>query len=372
ALVYVTGGFAFADVDFCAADRSGGSGDTPRGRDCRTGRGDDPEKIQDSEVLTGFTAGTGVEVKLTEALSAKAEYIYVDLGRETFTTNERPDDAESVSTNVNLHVFRAGLNYNFGRRGVMAAGDVHDHAYDWSGFYVGVSGGVAGVDTTMVDLDEGVFEDEGMMVDLSSIDGIYGIQVGYNRQLRNIVLGLEADFSGTTYDQTELLSDSTDDKRPDILASAELNWLSTLRAKAGLAVGNTLLYVTGGLAIAEVDYCGADRNGANDASDRFPGGCRTVKDPDNAAKIAGNEILTGFTAGTGFEMKLTEALSLKSEYLYVGLDREILRNNDRGIAMGSEEGPGPESMTLDTDMHLFRVGLNYRFGRHSKELEPLK
>ncbi len=45
----------------------------------------------------------------------------------------------------------------------------------------------------------------------------------------------------------------TCDGRPDdSYASADINWLATVRARAGFTTGSMLIYGTGGLAIADV------------------------------------------------------------------------------------------------------------------------
>ncbi len=54
----------------------------------------------------GWTAGAGVEAKLSGPWSAKIEYLYVDLGHDGTTT---PGADASFTTNI----VRAGINYKF-------------------------------------------------------------------------------------------------------------------------------------------------------------------------------------------------------------------------------------------------------------------
>ena len=54
---------------------------------------------------TGWTLGAGVEYAFTPSLSAKAEYLYVDLGSST----PLPGDNVELKT----HVVRGGLNWRF-------------------------------------------------------------------------------------------------------------------------------------------------------------------------------------------------------------------------------------------------------------------
>jgi outer membrane immunogenic protein len=67
----------------------------------------------------GWTAGAGVEYAFTDALSVKAEYLYVNLGDETFTVIDRiqfPNDALFYRFDAEAHVVRAGLNFRFATR----------------------------------------------------------------------------------------------------------------------------------------------------------------------------------------------------------------------------------------------------------------
>ncbi|WP_294541145.1 outer membrane beta-barrel protein [uncultured Rhodoblastus sp.] len=57
----------------------------------------------------GFTLGVGVEYAITPHITAKAEYLYVSLGTNSYF-NSTPNYT-SVGTNLNL--LRAGVNYKF-------------------------------------------------------------------------------------------------------------------------------------------------------------------------------------------------------------------------------------------------------------------
>jgi outer membrane immunogenic protein len=69
----------------------------------------------------GWTAGIGGEYALMNGWSIKAEYLYVDLGRASVSTNSLNAPIGAVSTNVFTHtvdlrsnIARVGLNYKFG------------------------------------------------------------------------------------------------------------------------------------------------------------------------------------------------------------------------------------------------------------------
>ncbi len=84
ALVYGTGGIAFADSSV----------------DLPTGQADD--------TLTGFTVGGGVEVELFDNFTARAEYLYSDFGTSSGTAGGAP-----YAYSFDGHTLRAGVTYRF-------------------------------------------------------------------------------------------------------------------------------------------------------------------------------------------------------------------------------------------------------------------
>ncbi|ADP72495.1 porin [Rhodomicrobium vannielii ATCC 17100] len=158
----------------------------------------------------------------------------------------------------------------------------------WTGFYAGLNVGYGWNDD-------------------ADADGIIGGgQIGYNWQgafgTSPLVLGVETDIQGSD------IKNDNDDK---------LNYFGTVRGRLGYALGNSLVYATGGFAYGEFD--GADKTS------------------------------TGYTVGGGVEHKFTPNLSVKAEYLYTDLG-----DNDSDNA----------------DFNTVRVGLNYHFG--ATGYEPLK
>lgn len=60
----------------------------------------------ESKNQVGWTLGAGVEAALTQHVSMKAEYLYVDFNRKTYP-------AAGFRADENMHVGRIGLNYRF-------------------------------------------------------------------------------------------------------------------------------------------------------------------------------------------------------------------------------------------------------------------
>jgi outer membrane immunogenic protein len=88
-LIYAAGGFARGELE-AWDDLTNASGHSAR---------------------NGWTAGGGIELQLASNLSAKLEYLYVDLG-SAHLFDVVPGIPETVSFKTNL--LRLGLNYRFG------------------------------------------------------------------------------------------------------------------------------------------------------------------------------------------------------------------------------------------------------------------
>lgn len=62
----------------------------------------------------GWTVGAGLEYALTDNLSFKTEYLFVDLGDKTLLAVDTGRVAANLKVDTRFHVVRAGLNYRFG------------------------------------------------------------------------------------------------------------------------------------------------------------------------------------------------------------------------------------------------------------------
>jgi outer membrane immunogenic protein len=104
-LLYGTGGLAVTD-----ARLSNAAAVTPPGPAAGASTS--------SQTLTGWTAGGGVEWALSRNWTLKGEYLYVNFGSLSTTTNlagagfANPDTF-TTSAKLNAHIARAGVNYRF-------------------------------------------------------------------------------------------------------------------------------------------------------------------------------------------------------------------------------------------------------------------
>ncbi|MGH8499784.1 MAG: outer membrane protein [Methylococcales bacterium] len=184
----------------------------------------------------------------------------------------------------------------------------------WDGLYTGVHAEYLWGDpsiggTTLIASDE--------------FDGFAGgIIGGYNHVFDQFLVGVEADVA---------LSDADGSAEPipgSEGLTVDLDWLATIRARAGLVHENLLVFVTGGVAIGglEANYFGFGPFGT-----------------------ALDETAVGYTIGGGAELALTDRVTVKVEYLYIDLANE---NLDITIS-------GFQSVGLETSV--VRVGANWRF-----------
>lgn len=67
-----------------------------------------------SKSYMGYTVGGGIEYGLTKNWTVKAEYLYVDLGKQSNTYTFTGDVAEAAAdTSLTSNIVRVGLNYKF-------------------------------------------------------------------------------------------------------------------------------------------------------------------------------------------------------------------------------------------------------------------
>ena len=196
--------------------------------------------------------------------------------------------------------------------------------FSWTGLYIGANIGY-GWSTADWQFDGA----PGTTASHDGSGGLLGGQIGYNIQMRQFVFGAEADLSSAWIDG------STACPNPSFNCGHSFNWLASVRGRAGVAFnGNrTLLYGTGGVAWADVDY--------------------TAKDAITGASFGTGFSNThlGWVAGAGIEHMITPNLTARVEYLYYGFDS--------ATAPAGALGGTPASLDLNTQT--VRFGLNFKF-----------
>lgn len=170
---------------------------------------------------------------------------------------------------------------------------------NWSGFYIGALLGYTWGETDYA---------AGADPDIDGFDG--GAYIGANYQWNQFVLGVEADA----------LASGADGSSGGI--SAEQDWSASLRARAGIALDQFLLYGTGGVAASGIEV--SDATGSDDNTH------------------------WGWTLGAGAEALLRDNVTARVEYRYTDYGGET-------YTLGGSSGEA------DLETHSVRAGVGLKF-----------
>jgi outer membrane immunogenic protein len=181
--------------------------------------------------------------------------------------------------------------------------------YNWTGGYIGISGGYGWGESDWVV----------PAVTVKPKGGLIGGTLGYNWQKGAMVYGIEGDMS-----YSMIKGDVACALGP---CEVKNDWLATARLRLGYAFDRWLPYITGGAAFGDVH---ATRAGVN------AGGA--------------NDVMTGWTAGAGLEYAFLGNWTAKIEYLYVDLGK-----------FNCSTACGALSDDVSFQTNVVRAGLNYKF-----------
>ncbi len=196
-------------------------------------------------------------------------------------------------------------------------------ADDWTGFYMGVH---AGLGWGVVEIEDSYDWFDGDIDDIDEYDisgWLVGAQAGYTYQSGNFAFGVEGDLAWAD------ITGNSGSQDNDILGT-DINWLGTLRGRAGFVVDQLFLYGTAGIAAAGVTSWTID-----DWNDDY---------------FEDSGVRYGWVAGLGAEFKVSTDLSVKAEYLW----------HDFGSEDYEFDG-GNTYVTDHVTLQTFKVGLNFHF-----------
>lgn len=251
---------------------------------------------------------------------------------------------------------------------------------NWNGFYVGLNTGYNSANTSTSSVATtnqltGVSAGAGPLtvapttyptarMDYSTPNWAGGGQIGFNKQMGHIVLGLEGDvddvgghvnqFSSYALHSTAL----TTGGGVTINRFTDPSFSSTVRGRVGWAQGPILFYATGGLAIAGMDqsaiYTYSPRTTAAVAAAN-PG----VAYGPYANLGANDSVRTGWTVGGGVEWALNRAVSIGAEYRHMDF-------GDSTYYLGSNAADSTHELARigETDDQVL-AKVNFRFGNWS-------
>jgi len=189
------------------------------------------------------------------------------------------------------------------RRSIKDAPHVPPSVFSWTGFYIGTHLGYGWSDLDWQNVSNS----------LGGSGALAGGQIGHNWQKGAVVFGVEGDASASWVDGG------------NGCCGHSVDWATSLRGRLGVAFydNRTLLYGTGGVAWANIDY----------SDDTFAGYSKTH---------------FGWVIGGGLEHMLTQNFSARVEYLHYSFD-------DATGAVGGI------STTVEPKLDTVRFGLNYKF-----------
>jgi outer membrane immunogenic protein len=280
-----------------------------------------------SATLDGLLVGLGLEYAIATNWTAKFEYDYLGFNaRNVLVTTSLPS-TNTQNVSADKHIFKLGLNYQFdaGRAPVTRAASASAAAptYNWNGCYVGVHAG------------GGVLFDAGWQQIVAVADrhgggALAGGQLGCNYQTGMLVVGIEGEGSWSG------IGNTVDRFNGNI-------WWSTAHVKNkadfdvagrfGVAFARALVYGKAGWAWGRFSW---------DYVNRF-------QFSENASAT-----LDGLLIGLGLEYGITTNWTAKFEYDYLGFDA---RN-----VLVTTSVPSTNTQNVSADKHVFKVGLNYKFG----------
>ena len=201
--------------------------------------------------------------------------------------------------------------------------------YDWSGFYIGghIGYGEANYSGTFGDSEPE--EPDPDDLNLNGVAG--GFQAGWNRQVDSFVFGVEVDVTFTDWSDRQ-----NNDEEDTEYVEGDVDLLASLRARAGFAADNLLIYVTAGGAIADAEY---------DATDE-------EEDPGSQDNVDFNDI--GLVVGGGAEWGVNDSWTLRLEALYY-----LFNDKEDASDLIDEEDVEGNEVEFD-DAWVVRAGLNFR------------
>lgn len=213
---------------------------------------------------------------------------------------------------------------------------------NWQGFYVGGLIGAARLNETCHNFLASTDSDGrsvcGSMYNNGSAATaatgfLAGVEVGYDWQNRYFVYGVAADWTWTGLKHSTTQTSGATFWRHE----AKVDWLASFRGRMGLAVDDTLVYFTGGLALGDLK----SNNQFGDASgvEIDWGGLSNTQ--------------VGWVAGLGVEHKFNQNWSIKAEALYYDLGHKT--------AQGTVNSTGSYSTEYTHEVIVGRVGLAYHF-----------
>ena len=228
----------------------------------------------------------------------------------------------------------------------------------WAGAYIGILGvGASGEVKGTARTGDGEITAGSASENANSSfrGGGGGLLLGYQHHYPNgIVIGLEADWAWLSLkdEQSDLVTNGGN--YHGMLKSSisrETQWISTTRLLAGYGDGPWMVNVTAGLAAASIVETRTSYKG-------FSSPYRTEAQFSEKSEA----IPLGWTVGFGGSWQISDAWSLRADYLLTQFDQvQFSFPNARAGVQSFNTVVGRQSRN-DYDLQMIRIGLTYSFG----------
>jgi opacity protein-like surface antigen len=324
ALIYVTGGFAAAEIESTYTNR------VPNFVN---------EQHRVSDMRWGLAGGVGVEFALQNNWSLNSELLYLQFRKKTDTFYSVAHAILSArDTNVGFEnhdsawVSRVGLNYRWDNpRNAASAQSVASPCgpVRFNGGYIG--GNAGAIRHTALGRDQDGYITIGEFTGTKS--GVTaGGQAGFDWQSCHKLFGVVADWN---WANAGTLVRVDPGRRNEGSIRSDMDWFSTVRARTGLVVDDALLYVTGGLAAARIES--------------------TITSVPSKEQFSFGGTRWGWVGGAGAEFALAGNWSVNGELLYM----QFAKDTDTFRSISQDQSRSFENYD---SAWIGRVGVNYRFG----------
>lgn len=209
--------------------------------------------------------------------------------------------------------------------------------HNWTGFYAGVHAGAVWLNgkNTQIGAPLPLLFPNGTVIGGNTTGFLGGVQIGYNYQTNNLVLGVEADGSLAS---TRISVTTPSPLIPGATATGTTrsDWYATLTGRIGFAANNWLFYAKGGAAFSEFKF------GGNANIPPF-----FLVNPVSSSRV-------GWTLGLGAEYAISRNWSAKIEYNYMDF-------GSKQHAFTTTPAVGTTFNNVRLNAHVVKFGLNYLF-----------
>ena len=322
-MIYVTGGLAAARVKTTITEGSATLGNEVNSFD---------------KTRWGVAAGVGAEFALWDRWTVNSELLYMQFKKQTVTLNsQQVGDPVSFDLVDSAWVSRIGLNYRWDAPTAPKGAGYPCGPQRFNGFYVGANAG--GIAYTSDRNDQDGFGVDNGLTRTTDMAATAGGQIGYDWQSCHRLFGLVADINWSGAKTSANLTDGGDGPITAALTS-KMNWYSTFRTRAGVVSNDTLVYVTGGLALAKIENTYfTDQSGTG----------------AGIVSVAQDKTRLGWTGGLGAEFAVAPGWSVNAEALYMQFRKET-------VTLPSPATGTSANFENYDSAWVGRVGLNYRWG----------